>query len=110
MIFSENEIIKYGQEKRVKFPPKKEIEKKQDHTPIFISYMSSIMTFLGDIKSGIAKMMEGFNDLDSRIDRAVRGAIPKPTPQKEPKPDKWDFKIIRDMDNRIQKIEAIRRK
>lgn len=106
MIFDENEIRQYGREKRVMFPVKKQPEKPKqqqgtDNTPILIASIRAVFDLISDIKNVIKF---GFNSLDSKIDSIK---IPQPK-EPEKKPDKWEFTIKRDIDNRILKIEARR--
>lgn len=108
MIFSEEEVRKYGREKRILFPvkpPKK--QDKPDRGHVLLPVISSVFQIAIDIAASIKK---GFNALDFKIDKLAKSQTATAKPESKPvKSDKWDFKIIRDVGNHIIKIEATRR-
>jgi hypothetical protein len=63
---------------------------------------------LKDVKNAASKIMGGFNSIDEKMEVVIKAVNKNPEPEPK-KSDKWDFKIIRNMDNQIQKIEATRK-
>jgi hypothetical protein len=107
MILTEKDMIELGRERRVTFPKKP--EKKPDNstgTPVIFAAINMVFNLVGEVKRALAI---NFKSVESKIDLVIKkqASIPKPAPEK--KPDKWEFKLIRDIDNKIQKIEATRR-
>jgi hypothetical protein len=108
MIFNEEEIRELGREKRVTFAPKKKEKQKPQDNSLLVPVFAHIMDLVGDVKKGVSKIMGGFNSVEEKIDAIKEAVNKKPEPEAK-KPDKWDFKIIRNLDNQIQKIEATRK-
>jgi hypothetical protein len=109
MIFDEKEIYELGREKRVTFPLKKKApEKKPSDIATLAPAFSHIFNLFDSVKQGLSKLMTGFNSIDKKMEVVIKAVNKKPEP-KPKKSDKWDFKIIRNIDNQIQKIEATRK-
>ena len=104
MIYSEKEIHALKRDKRVVFPIKKTDEKKKefksDNSFLMVA-IRGVFDLVYGMKLDIAKAVK---DISDKIEK-----LPKSIPEPEKKSDAWDFKIVRDIDNRIQKIEATRR-
>jgi hypothetical protein len=103
MIFSEEEVRKYGREKRILFPvkpPKK--QDKPDRSQVLLPAIGSVFQVVIDIAASIKK---GFNALDSKIDDIAKSQTATVKPEIKPaKSDKWEFKIIRDVSNHINAV------
>lgn len=106
MIFNEEEIRKYGREKRVLFPVKKLPEKKEEKLDTSPLLMAAIKSVFDLVTNSAKNIQQGFNAIDEKLDSFIKF---QPSEQKQPETDKWDFHIKRDISDRIIKIEARRK-
>ncbi len=108
MIFSQKELRQLHREDRLKIP--KVENPKTNSSAAFMSYLiSQIGDILKFAQSSTERVFKALNKLDERLD-AIQKKSEKPKEIPKKQPEITGFKIIRDMDNRIQKIDVIRSK